>query len=495
MPNNKTLPKYVREQSGNLYYQRDYPSRLYRQTKLKTFKHPLRLKATHHTDTDLQIAISAAAQSYDTNVRLMENSDSSVFTDTDLDRAAFDLLSRMNLVNSKKAKQVVLHEALDDGLINLPHWHDIQDKWKEANHRNTGGNTVEPVLTPQEQVTWRAYKALLKQERVRPLLLSEAWQDYIKVKKLNPEIRKPDGRIIDRGNEILSYIGDHNLHSKSIAKTISTGLQEYYKKRRAEPKRYGGERTPQSVVREQKEIVSAINRASRLNHLGWQISVQNIEEKPYPQKDRVTVDLPEQIALVKHCLADTKTPWLSTIILLELQSGAMASEIARLDCDEALEQLSAKVPHIKFGRSFHTKAKSENRRRVVPIVLGRSYLIRHLPETIKWLNKSSNGDHSLASNLLKKRLVMVTGIKDVTAHCLRHTARGNAEAAALSHSHTESICGWSGGVLSKDAINYGVHRLSIDQGFKELAESSRRMHQFLIDAIDTSDSNVVQLRK
>jgi len=481
----KTYPKYVREQKGSLYFQRDYPKRLESLAATKTYKKALGLKANNYTQTQLNRAIADASESFDIECRLLENSTPGALQDNELDKAAADLVNRVNIVSAKIAIKHV-EDALDQGYLNLPGWQEVSEEMKAA-----GFEDREPLLTPKQEATWRAFKAIKRQADKKPLIVRDFWDEYIKFKGLNKDSRE-ENRIIRRGDRILSFIGEHSVYSPQIVQTIERGLEAYYAHERLKTTKSGDKRSVQGIKRDQNEVVAAINRGASLNHLGWKVRVQHQLEKADPKEARIDLDKPVQIQLVKHCLNDTKTPHLSTIILLELQCGAMASEIKRLDLEQAMEELNAPVPMLKIGQSEKTKTKTEERRRVVPIVIGVEYIKEHLKQTLEWLKKTSESNHS---TMIKRKLVAVTGIKEASAHCLRHTIRANAESNDINHSHTSSICGWSGGALSKNAITYGIHRLSTHEGFLEIKKSSMKMHQFILDAIDEPEGNVVNIQR
>jgi hypothetical protein len=394
-------------------------------------------------------------------------------------------VNRLNIVSAEIAIKDV-EDALDQGHLNLPDWQEVSEEMKAA-----GFEDREPLLTPKQEATWRAFKAIKRQADKKPLIVRDFWDEYIKFKGLNKDSRE-ENRIIRRGDRILSFIGEHSVYSPQIVQTIERGLEAYYAHERLKTTKSGDKRSVQGIKRDQNEVVAAINRGASLNHLGWKVRVQHQLEKADPKEARIDLDKPVQIQLVKHCLNDSKTPHLSTIILLELQCGAMASEIKRLDLEEAMEELNAPVPMLKIGQSEKTKTKTEERRRVVPIVIGVEYIKEHLKQTLEWLKKTSESNHS---TMIKRKLVAVTGIKEASAHCLRHTIRANAESNDINHSHTSSICGWSGGALSKNAITYGIHRLSTHEGFLEIKKSSMKMHQFILDAIDEPEGNVVNIQR
>ena len=85
MPNN--YPRYVRSLKNSLFYERSWPSRL-KHLGRPRFTHPLRLKLGQYTDAELHRAYAAANDEFDLQLKLMENSGSTVFTETEIEKAA-----------------------------------------------------------------------------------------------------------------------------------------------------------------------------------------------------------------------------------------------------------------------------------------------------------------------------------------------------------------------------------------------------------------------
>lgn len=75
----------------------------------------------------------------------------------------------------------------------------------------------------------------------------------------------------------------------------------------------------------------------------------------------------ELVSLVTTCLADTKTPEVSAAIVFMVQSGAMVSEIARLNSDEVIADLDAAIPQVAIGKSQDVKVKVEHGVNVINI--------------------------------------------------------------------------------------------------------------------------------
>ena len=286
----KSYPKYVREQKGSLYFQRDYPKKLKSLAVTKSYKKALGLKANNYTQTQLNRAIADASESFDIECRLLENSAPGALQDNELDRAAADLVNRLNIVSAEIAIKDV-EDALDQGHLNLPDWQEVSEEMKAA-----GFEDREPLLTPKQEATWRAFKAIKRQAYKKPLIVRDFWHEYIKFKGLNKDSRE-ENRIIRRGDRILSFIGEHSVYSPQIVQTIERGLEAYYAHERLKTTKSGDKRSVQGIKRDQNEVVAAINRGASLNHLGWKVRVQHQLEKADPKEARIDLDKPVQIQL------------------------------------------------------------------------------------------------------------------------------------------------------------------------------------------------------
>jgi integrase len=475
-------PRYAREQKGSLYYQRDFPVSLHHIR--KTFTKPLGFKANSYTEPELQRAIASATEAFELKVRMFTNTNAADYTDVDLDRAAAELLRTMHLKPGQFVDSAKEEGFTDWAEETIPGLQDAFDASKEAQYFEK-----KPKLTAEQEAALRAYDALQRQWAKKPKMLSDIWQEYLSESPIN--LRTTEGRTIQRNWErLLAFIGDHRIDSQNVLDAIHEGFRQFWDERRNRNVKV------QSIRRQYGRGLAALRLASENYHLGWQIKPKGSTKKTKldPVKRKVTLTESEQIALLKYCLADHKTPAVSACLVFMIQSGAMASEIKRLDPEAVLTELKNPLPMIRIGTDDTTTVKNDYRRRSVPIVLGKNYLIANLPKAIEWLNDATGSAHA---QRLKRGLIRATGNSGLSAHCLRHTLRANASSKGANSDHVACICGWSGAqsVISKDMRNYGLEALTRHKGFQEVTATSKMIHQHLIDAIDIGDSNVIQLRK
>ena len=189
MPNN--YPRYVRSLKNSLFYERSWPSRL-KHLGRPRFTHPLRLKLGQYTDAELHRAYAAANDEFDLQLKLMQNSGSTVFTETEIEKAATALLRRRQLTAGQFEQDDDFHHyaellvpGVDDALYGDP----------------------DRVRTADEQVKIAAYKALSTAARKKPKMLSTVWQDYIREGNIDVTSSRAGRTKQRRWENVFAYFG------------------------------------------------------------------------------------------------------------------------------------------------------------------------------------------------------------------------------------------------------------------------------------------------
>jgi integrase len=333
--------------------------------------------------------------------------------------------------------------------------------------------------TIQEEIAIKAYHALEQAARRTPKLLSSLWTEYCTTKGIDVNSRSGK-REQTRWLNIFALIGEQTLDNPATTiGQIHAGLDQYTEQRLAEGVKV------QSVKREYGNTLSALRAGSKKYRLGWVIepNLSGVKDEKVPNK--AVLREAEQIAVAKHCLDNTETPDLAACVILMIQTGAMASEISRLDWKETQDDLLAVIPQIALGKD----GKTEERDRVAPIVLGRDYLLKHLGAAIELCR---NRTDSNVSHRIKKLLVTCTGNPALSAHCLRHTLKANGDVVNANASHISAIGGWAGSNIGKHQLRYGRDGLVRDEGFIAVRDTSLRIHDHIIKAVG-NESNVVSI--
>lgn len=288
---------------------------------------------------------------------------------------------------------------------------------------------------------------------------------------------------------VFAYIGEHNLSTPNLLDIIHDGLDRYWADRRERGIKV------QSIRREWRETLAALRLAIDRHRLGWVITPTSKRIKADPPKQKTVLSDAELVSLVTTCIADTKTPELSAAIVFMVQSGAMVSEIARLDAEEVVADLGAVIPQVAIGKSQNVKVKVEQRRRVVPIVFGSEYLRQYMPVAIKHCSTTTESN---MSKRISNKMRSATGNNTLSAHCLRHTLKALSDSVDANQSHVAAIGGWSGGstVISIAMQQYGAAGLSSSRGFKAVHDTSRKILACVLEVLEAEHGdNVVNIKR
>ena len=473
------LPKYVRQRKQSLFYQRDYPSSIIRRTGQKTYSRSLKLKANEHNDAELQKAIADAAEMYVLNVKILEHTDPSHLSDSELDKAAAEWIEKKGyrfgeFANDSQWQSLAMHiePELDEPNDALQ----TEAVWFEGEA---------PEYTTRQEVMRRAYKALTSHNAQKTVLISDAWEKYVAVK--NIDLTTKEGKIeLMRHKRVLACIGDIPLTMPNSNTLMRQGINRYYLENKDKKK-------PQSIRREVSKTRAAINYTLRELAAGWTLENAFSEISDAPPKKKKVFSEGQRIQLALTALSETDRPHLAAMILLMMQTGAMASEIQRLNPKEVKEQLAGTTPVVIIGANS-TKTKTEARKRVVPIVFGVDYLRYNIDKTISFLNQGKN-PLTNSPHLLKRYISNVIDDSGFSAHCFRHTIQAQSVMKNINGRHTAAIGGWSGkdAGFSKHMLEYGAEYLSHDEGLLQVRDSCLKIHNEVLTAIGKMNaSNVIK---
>jgi hypothetical protein len=213
--------------------------------------------------------------------------------------------------------------------------------------------------------------------------------------------------------------------------------------------------------------------------------------KLVPAEERIVFTQEEQAAIVQWCLK--QDDHLAAIVLAQLHSGMMFTELARmLDDYDNNVVLEGSIPYLLVKED----TKKEDRKRIIPIVMGLELLQRNLQQGLIWLNETTDSNHS---HTVQNRLRRVTNNPDATAHCLRHTWNTMASAADIDLIHRALIGGWKAvgksEKFSRRMLTYGQSGLQSSEILKALQKSQRKVFKHLLHLEVTTVSNVVQLKR
>jgi hypothetical protein len=288
--------------------------------------------------------------------------------------------------------------------------------------------------------------------------------------------------------KILSFIGDRPTEEPDVDRHITEGLELY-----ADAMAQESEMKGQSIERSWKETVATFRRVSKVYKLRWVIEVPEV--KTVPAEERPVFTQEEQASIVQWCLSadNSNDGFLAAIVLAQLHSGLMFTELARMlaDYDNSVV-LDGSIPYLLVKE----KTKKEARKRIIPIVVGLELLQRHLKEGMAWLNSTTDSNHT---HVVQHRLRGATGNPEATAHSLRHTWNTMASAADIDLIHRALIGGWQAvgknEKFSRRMLSYGQSGLQSSEILKALQKSQQRVFKHLLTLEATPVSNVVRLHR
>lgn len=480
-----SLPKYIRARRGSYHYQRRYPTKLLHLIAQKMFTYPLKLHVDTASELEVQKVTVEAEEAYQRQLSLISNSDPEAMQGTELDKAAADYLRRNNLsvgqfLRVVKNSEISVQEELeqrqlqDDGYnyadAAIPEFEDIVQKDNEG-----------LPLTAKERVIGAAYMKLINKASAKPKTLGSLWDEYVEYREIDPQSRNGK-KAFKYWARWISLAGDCDI-SRQTLEHINEGMDAYVSARE-------GQVSSQTLIRELGDVTACLRRASRKHRFGWHIELPEIKKTPV--QSRNPLEPQQQIELVSAILSSNSTinPKYGVAMLLYLQGGMMTSEVKRLrDGDIALD---ADIPHLKIIN----ETKTDDRKRIVPIVLGLGLIKDNLDETIKWLQGCTE---SAPSATLKKIMRRTINSAKTSPHCLRHSFKINGQNAGVSLLTIASIAGWSDEQrkASKHLLSYGSKGISQSAVVQTLYQESLKIHKHLIDIDFThqSVSNVIRLHR
>ena len=478
-----SLPKYIRPRRGSYHYQRRYPTRLKHLIQQSLFTYPLQLQIANATVIEIQKATIRAEEAYQRQLLLISNSDSDALSATDLEKAAADFLRKRGLVAGQYVKvardpDISAKEEQEQRQLQ-PDGYDYADwavpEFEDVLYKDQKGQP----LTLQDRIVGVARQKLVNKAKAKPKTLGSLWDEYAHYRDIDPESRNGK-KALKYWNRWISLAGD-TVISGATLQHINDGMDAYVLDRE-------GQVSSQTLIRELGDVTACLRKASRKHRFGWKIELPEI--KPTPVNARNPLEPQQQIELVKAILSPMSkiNPKYGVTLLLYLQAGMMVSEIKRLRPEDIA--LDTDIPHLKIVND----TKTDDRKRIVPIVLGLELIRNNIEDTINWLKGCTE---SAPSATLKKIMRRTINSPQTSPHCLRHSFKINGQRAGVSLLTIASIAGWSDEQrrASKHLLNYGSTGISQSSIMRTLYEDSLKIHKHLIDIEYGSSNNIVSISR
>jgi integrase len=438
------------------------------------------LYANNATTTEIGKAAIDADEAFERQLKLIANSDPDALPATEKDKAVVEFLRKRGLrkghyVRVAKDSAIAAQEKAERRQLQMagydyadwkiPEFDDVMDKQARGEK-----------LTLQDSIVGDAYISLINKQEAKPKTLGSLWAEYVIDRSIDVHSRVGK-KYVNYWKQWIAIAGDAVIGPLSQAH-IREGLAAYAKDR-------AGKVSSSSIERELSPVMACLRLGSEVYGFDWNLKLPRI--KKTAPNSRHPLEPHHQLELIKAVLTeDGIKPMYGVAILLCLQGGMMVSEISRLRPEDIA--LDAVVPHLKIVN----ETKNDDRKRIVPIILGLELIKAHLSETIKWLAGSTE---STPSATLKKIMRRTIDSPSTSVHCLRHTLKVNAQNAGVSVLTLASIAGWADPQrkVSKHLLNYGSTGISQDAIVIKLRDDSRLIHKELIELEESlkTDSNVL----
>jgi len=474
------LPKYITARKGSLHYQRQYPTKLRHLCHTKVFTRPLGLSANNVTNNEITKAALEADEAFERQLKLIASSDPDALSATDKDKAVIEFLRKRGLnkgayvrvakdaaisAQEEAEKRQLQPQEYDHADWKIPEMDDVLDKQARGEK-----------LTLQDTIVGDAYISLINKQEAKPKTLGSLWAEYVIDRSIDVNSRVGK-KYVNYWKQWIAIAGDAVIGPLSQAH-IREGLAAYARDR-------AGKVASSSIERELAPVMACLRLGSEEHGFDWKLRLPRI--KKTTPNSRHPLEPHQQLELIKAVLTqDGIKPMYGVALLLCLQGGMMVSEIGRLQPEDIA--LDAVVPHLKIVN----KTKNDDRKRIVPLVLGLELIKAHLSETIKWLSGSTE---STPSATLKKIMRRTINSPSTSVHCLRHSLKINGQNAGVSVLTLSSIAGWHDPQrkVSEHLLNYGSTGISQSAIVIKLRDDSIIMHKDLITLEQSlrADSNVV----
>ena len=496
---NRRWPPNVGVNNGRVRFRRKMPPDVESSYGKRLYVEYLDLDETATYDQAFEAAKPAKTR-YDALIKSLRNSSPDAFTENELEALASDYLKRAKVEQGGLAlhnigpvfiKQYGLEgveESLgrkltsdDLKLIFFPELAKPLDRTKDIKQAlgiTKGGlfdGLVKAKPTIQELAMFRAAEAATTVRSRQPKTLSWWWDDYLEFKGLTDPSDRATMRVQQRWDRFLTFVGDHVI-TTDTQQVLEDALEDQVAYRLKQV-------SPDTARRELNEVVAALTRMARRQRPSW--SAFRVPETPeYEPEEREPLHVDEQITLVEYCLT-RPDDWVSTVFLLELQGGMMASEIASIKPNDI--NLEGDYPHLVLR-----KGKTKSRPRVIPVVLGLNVIKGNIETAIERLGKVK-----VPSATPTKRIKKLFDSK-YTCHCLRHTMSINGSAHGVSNLHMQTIGGWSDGKVNKTMLNYGKAGLANQaNSLRAIYQASLQLNQHLmhLETAHADMAKVVQIKQ
>ena len=464
------LPKYVRTMKGNaLYYDRAVPTRLHGLSTERRIRIPLGLQSDAPPKTIERAALDAAEE-YDARLELLDSSSPELLTQDKIDHGVTALLRKAGLSLGGEPMPRDFHPARELTPKEIAEVEAM--KADDIAGQLLRGVDAHPVIKQA------AKDRIIKGARKKRKRISDFWDEWF-ADVMDNKSEREKKRYATVGRNLLLATGDCYVDAADAEDRLHAGMDAWVDEQIAEKKGKPG------IEKALNLWLAAMRRGAKKNRIRWALVPPDLSTIRHRVKMKETLDR-EQQAL----LAESADCLLGALALLQLQTAAMQSEVARLDLKKALKSLKHSTPYLLFNED--EDGKTANRRRASPVVVRPEVIRKWLPEMHEWLNSVTESNVSKA---LGDWLTDLFGSKYTAHGAGRHTFKAQALAVAANPLHVAEIAGWATGGLQIGqhmVSTYGRAAIERSEQLQALSETSRTMFAHLVEK---PPANVVPMKK
>ena len=433
---------------------------------------------------------------FNDTVEIIRDRNVHILSEKDLERRATNLLKMYNLkpgdgdpslqdrrkhgVKADAHASFVHHVAHEiEPFRNLIEW-GAEEQYKNQGNPNPYPTTEVPNELKVAERAWVLFNN--PAPKTKPVQFGDLWPLYERQKQLDMSDRNNINKRV-RWERFYKIVGDDVISTQAI----NEGLRSWKEQRILE-----GKVQDQTIKKELSQIVAILNHAKRELALDLNWVTPKIEIRTQ-ERERPVISQ-EHYRQIFDDISDTNkrryAPWKEFVLTILCQSSAIISELMRLERKDI--HLDAKTPYINL---YDTKLKTEDRKRIVPIVFRIERLKDLLQEmdegqpsalppsvTTKtdsgctWTTSESNANHAL-NRYLKTPPLQEFGY---TTYCTRHSFTLYLKMARTDSNDLLYLCGWSGNsAQSKMLKHYGRQGIGDPEMLAQLAQSVAKAYSFL----------------
>ena len=460
--------KYLARNNGYYVYERRVPKKLlghpYWNGKEK-FIRPLNLQVGS-PEEDVMQAWKEANQMFEDAVKLIQDRNQHILSKRDLTNKA---RKHLKLFGLEEGMASVLGLTSDEKEHTLEYRYetfennpafsaasdfDYEEKVlsaKDPHRLPRVGNDI-PTDVEIQREAWNLFTADRNIEE--PVLFGDCWDIYAEGKQLDMS-DSANKKAMNRWRTFLDIVGDEVLSED----TINTGLRNWVNAQNQRTNKTTGNPIKKGTIEREFKIISAVLsyvRREKAPTLRW--ITPNLKLDRFAESDERLIMPKKSIKGLFDSLEDVSNksykPWKEFMLTVMCQSGAIPSELLRLD--RANIHLDSEIPYLSL---YQQDTKKESRKRVVPVPFRTERLKQLLkemdegqetlfpPSVAKKIgnkNKWATSSYNINKQINKWVKRFDENNRGYTSYCLRHSFKHYLHESGAEPMDVLYLAGWLG---------------------------------------------------